>query len=83
MVAELADLDVVAAQELRVRAETRMLAYGNLRMPAADQPNRRQLTLIGVEESYRELMVSQRIAVRRDLLVIVDRALESARSAAE
>ena len=70
-------------QEAAVVAEDRMLVYADLRMPGPEQPGRGKLVLASRQETYVELMVSQKIRITGEMLATVDRELEEARQVAD
>jgi len=66
-----------------VRARDDMLAYGSLRMPAADSSRRGRLVVTERIRAYQELIIERRIEVDADLLKLVDSAAQRADSAGQ
>jgi len=77
--AQAAHLDSTIEIEQDLGADSRMLAYGDLRMPGPDQPGRGTLTLASRLEVY----VAQQIHVTHEMLEVVDRELAEANEVAE
>jgi hypothetical protein len=80
---QLASLDLMdePSPATGVRAEDRLLAYGDLRMPGPEDPERGTLVLAQRTEAYLELFVRQQVVVTRETLLAVDREAAAARAA--
>ncbi len=72
----------VALEEPELRTSEKLLAYGNLRMPAADEPRRGRLVISDLSERYLALLVRMEVQVTVDVLAVIARATERARAAA-